>query len=200
MIRKILCAVILMLAVPSVHAQEVGKAAPDFALSDSNGKKHSLSDLKGKFVVLEWFNPGCPFVKKHYSSNNMQELQKKYTEKGVVWLTISSSAEGKQGHLTPELANQEIKEKKANMTALLLDHDGKVGQAYGAKTTPHMFVIDPKGTLIYGGAIDDNDSADPEVIKTSKNYVAAALDEAMSGKPVQVASTDSYGCSIKYAT
>ena len=128
----------LLLLPINLHAQEIGKAAPPFTLKDSNGKSHSLADLKGKFVVLEWINPQCPFVKKHYSVGNMQDLQKKYTEKGVVWLTINSSAEGKQGHLTPEMANAEIAEKKAHPTALLLDHSGVVGKAYGAKTTPHM--------------------------------------------------------------
>ena len=193
-------AVALLLSPAISFAQETGKAAPGFTLNDSNGKSHSLSDLKGKFVVLEWINPGCPFVKKHYESNNMQELQKKYTDKGVVWLTVNSSAAGKQGHLTAEDANKEIKAKNAHMTALLLDHDGKVGKAYNAKTTPHMYVINAEGVLVYAGAIDDNNSSDKEDAKTAKNYVAAALDQAMAGKPVETASTDAYGCGIKYAS
>lgn len=181
-------------------AQEIGKAAPAFEVVDSNGETHALDSYKGKYVVLEWINPDCPFVKKHYNSGNMQSLQKKYTDKGVVWLTVNSSAPGKQGHLTADDANSEKEKQKAHMTAVLLDHDGKIGKAYGAKVTPHMYIIDPQGTLIYAGGIDDNNSADIEDIKTAKNYVSTALDEALSGAPVTVASSDPYGCGIKYAS
>ncbi len=198
-IFKILCLVVLFL--PAIgFAQEIGKAAPDFSLTDSHGRDYTLSELKGKYVVLEWVNFQCPFVKKQYNSNNMQELQQKYTAKNVVWLSINSSAEGKQGHLTPDEANAAIKEKSAHMTALLFDQDGKVGKAYGAKTTPHMYVVSPEGILIYAGAIDDNNSSDPEDAKTAKNYVSTALDQAMSGKSVEMASTDPYGCGVKYAS
>ena len=185
----------------NVQADEpvLGKPAPDFTLVDADGKEHSLSDYKDSFVVLEWFNLGCPFVKKHYNSNNMQKLQKHYTEKAVVWLIINSSAEGKQGHYTPERANELIKEKDMAPTAFLLDHDGKVGRLYGAKTTPHMFVIDKDGVLIYNGAIDDKPTTKIKDIEDAKNYVQAALEEAMAGKSVSLKATQPYGCSVKYA-
>ena len=176
----------------------VNTAAPEFSLPDPTGKMHALSDYRGKFVVLEWFNPGCPFVKKHYGSGNMQQLQKKYTAQGAVWLTISSNAEGKQGYINASNAAEIIAEKKLASTALLLDHEGSVGHAYGARTTPHMFVISPKGELVYSGAIDDNDSPDPEAISSSKNYVAAVLDQGLAGQPITVAATEPYGCSVKY--
>ena len=179
-------------------APETGKEAPAFTLTDSNGKTHSLADFKGKFVVLEWLNHQCPFVVKHYGSGNMQALQTKYTGQDVVWLSIVSSAEGKQGHLTPEQANAITTEKKAAPTAVLLDTDGKVGRAYDAKTTPHMFVINPEGVLVYQGAIDSNSSPNPETIKEATNYVTAALDAAKAGKPIEQATTKAYGCSVKY--
>jgi len=179
-------------------AAQVGKAAPEFSLPASNGKKVDLSEYKGKLVVLEWFNHGCPFVKKHYDSGNMQALQKEYTGKGVIWLSICSSAEGKQGFGSAEEHNAEIKTYKAAPTAVLIDADGKVGRLYGAKTTPHMFVIDKKGNLVYAGAIDDHPDTEASSIKGSKNYVKAALDELLSGKTVAEASTKSYGCSVKY--
>lgn len=175
-----------------------GKPAPDFSLQDSKGKKHALSDYKGKLVVLEWVNYGCPFVKKHYESRNMQRLQKNYTGKGVIWLSVNSSANGKQGSMTPDEVNKALKEKGAAPTAYLFDADGTVGRAYGAKTTPHMFVIDQEGVLVYSGAIDDKVSTEISDVAGAKNYVAAALDEALAGKPISVASTKSYGCSVKY--
>jgi peroxiredoxin len=178
---------------------EIGKQAPDFKLMSAGGKEISLSDYKGKYVVLEWFNPDCPFVRKHYNSQNMQQLQKHYTEQGVIWLVISSSAEGKQGYCTTQKAIEIINEKKMHPTAFLLDHDGKVGRMYDARTTPHMFVINQEGKLIYNGAIDDKSSTDVEDIKDAKNYVKAALDEALSGKNVSVSLTQPYGCSVKYA-
>ena len=174
-----------------------GQAAPNFTLTDSNGQKHSLSDYKGKFVVLEWFNPDCPFVKKHYSGN-MQLLQKEYTSHGVIWLSINSSAPGKQGSYTPQGFNKFMTEKAASPTAVLLDTDGKVGHLYAAKTTPQMFVIDPQGVLIYQGAIDDIPSTNVEDMTKAKNYVREALDSAIYGKPVVVNTTKSYGCSVKY--
>lgn len=177
---------------------EIGKAAPQFSLNDTKGKTVDLSKLAGKVVVLEWFNHGCPFVKKHYDSNNMQTLQKDYTGKGVVWLSICSSAKGKQGNATAQKHDEDAKAAKASATHILIDEDGKVGKLYGAKTTPHMFVIDKKGVLVYAGAIDDKPGTDVEEIKGAKNYVKAALDEVLKNKPVSVASTKAYGCSVKY--
>ena len=177
---------------------KVGTDAPAFTLTDISGKQHSLSDYKGKFVVLEWFNEGCPFVKKHYTSGNMQKLQQEYTGKDVVWLSISSSAEGQQGHMTPQTAPKTISEWKMNATKVLLDHDGKVGKMYGAKTTPHMFVIDKQGKLVYQGAIDSKASANTADVADAENYVRVALDSSMAGKPVANASTKPYGCSVKY--
>ena len=176
----------------------VGKAAPDFTLVDSNGQSHTLSSYKGKHVVLEWVNFGCPFVNKHYGSGNMQRLQKAYTGKGVVWLSVNSSAQGKQGFHAPAELNALLKEKGAAPSAYLIDTDGKVGHLYGARTTPHMFVVDPKGTLLYAGGIDDRPSTDQADIEGATNYVAAALDQALAGKAVTVATSKPYGCSVKY--
>jgi peroxiredoxin len=180
-------------------AAVVGQHAPAFTLADSNGKSHSLADFRGKVVVLEWWNPECPFVGKHYGSGNMQKLQKEWTAKGVVWLTVNSSAAGQQGHVDGAKANALVKEKGAASTAVLLDHDGKVGRAYGAKTTPHMFVIDGQGTLVYAGGIDDKPSTDQADVASAKNHVAAALSEVTAGKAVTTASTQPYGCGVKYA-
>jgi len=185
-------------ATMAAASPEIGKPAPEFTLTDSTGTPHNLSDFKGKFVVLEWLNHGCPFVKKHYDSGNMQKLQKKYTGKDVVWLSIVSSAPGKQGHMTPEDTNKTKKEKGAAPTAILLDEDGTVGRLYEAKVTPELFIINPEGTLIYKGGIDDKKSVDQADIATSTNFVAQALDEALAGKPVSMAETAAYGCSIKY--
>jgi peroxiredoxin len=193
----VVSAAIGSLSVPAFAADEsaaVGKTAPDFTLQDTNGKTHELSKLRGKFVVLEWFNDGCPFVKKHYTSDNMQKLQKEYTGKGVVWYSINSSASSKQGNHTAAEYNKILSDWKAAPTALLLDHDGKVGHLYGAKTTP-----DKAGKLVYAGAIDDTPSVEASDIPKSKNYVREALDEALQGKSVKVATTKSYGCSVKYA-
>ncbi len=178
---------------------KVGSEAPAFTLKDSSGKTHSLSDFKGKFVVLEWFNEGCPFVKKHYTSGNMQKLQGEYTGKDVVWLSINSSAPGEQGHLTAESAPKTISDWNIKATKILFDHDGKVGKMYGAKTTPHMFVIDKEGKLVYQGAIDSKPTPNTADIGTAENYVKVALDNTMAGKPVENASTKPYGCSVKYA-
>ena len=183
----------------AAEAPKVGAPAPGFSLPDSHGKAYSLGDFKGKYVVLEWFNPGCPFVQKHYKSDNMQNLQKEFTGKGVVWLTIDSSAPGNQGYLTPADANKQVAEWKIDSTALLLDPNGKVGHEYGATNTPHMYVIDPSGKLIYSGAIDDKPSTDLDDVKTANNYVKDAIEEAMAGKPVATPTSRAYGCSIKYA-
>jgi peroxiredoxin len=176
----------------------IGKPAPDFTLPDPQGKTHSLSSQKGKYVVLEWFNEGCPFVRKHYDSGNMQKLQSTYMGKGVVWYSILSSAPGKEGYAAGADAAAQVTKNKMQSTALLLDPDGKAGRAYGAKTTPHMYIIDPKGTLIYRGGIDDKASADAEDIAKSRNHVQQALDEALAGKPVSMADTKPYGCGVKY--
>ena len=186
-------------AIAPVFAARVGDPAPTFTATDSNGKTVSLADCKGKFVVLEWHNQGCPYVKKHYNSGNMQKLQKEWTAKGVVWLTVSSSAPGKQGHVDGVKADALMKEKAGAPTAVLLDHDGKAGKAYGAKTTPHMFVIDAKGTVAYAGGIDDKPSTEQADIATAKNYVSAALAEVTAGKAVTTATSQPYGCSVKYA-
>jgi peroxiredoxin len=176
----------------------VGTAAPEFSLPDAGGKTHALSEYKGKFVVLEWFNPECPFVKKHYGSDNMQKLQQEYTGKGVVWLTIDSSAPGKEGSLTAEQAEKVMSSWKTHQTALLLDPEGKAGKTYGAKNTPQMFVINPDGKIVYEGAIDSKASPNPADIPTSTNYVKVALDESMAGKSVSNPNTKPYGCGVKY--
>lgn len=176
----------------------VGAKAPDFQATDSNGKARSLSEFKGRTVVLEWSNRGCPYVRKHYDRGNMQGLQRKYADKGVVWLTVMSSAPGKEGYLTAADANTHVKSVGAAPAAVLMDPDGKLGRMFGAQTTPHCFVIDAKGSLAYAGAIDDKPSTNPEDIAGSKNFVAAALDALAAGKPVAVASTKAYGCSVKY--
>lgn len=176
----------------------VGQPAPAFTLTDTNGQERSLSELQGKFVVLEWFNNDCPFVGKHYGSGNMQRLQADYAGRGVVWLTIVSSAAGKQGHMSPAQGNMIMQQRQSHQTAMLLDEDGKVGRSYAAKTTPHLFIINPEGALIYTGAIDNMPSADQADIPKATNYVRQALDEALAGKPVSAAETKPYGCSVKY--
>jgi peroxiredoxin len=198
--KSVLAALTSLIATAAFAADSppVGSVAPDFSATDSKGKTHSLSQYKGKYVVLEWFNPECPFVKKHYGPGNMQKLQQEFTGKGVVWLSIDSSAPGKEGNLTAEQAEKKMGEWKTKSTALLLDPDGKVGQTYGAKNTPHMFVINPEGKIVYEGAIDSKASPNPADIPSSTNYVKVALDESMGGKPVSNPNTKPYGCSIKY--
>ncbi len=176
----------------------IGEKAPDFTLKDTTGKEHTLSDFKGKVVVLEWTNYDCPFVRKHYGSDNMQKLQDKYTGKDVVWLTICSSAPGKQGYLENEQWTERMTAAKTKPTALLPDPTGAVGKLYKAKTTPHMFVIDKDGTLVYQGAIDDDRSFDPQKIAEARNYVTEALDALLAGKEVEEKETAPYGCSVKY--
>jgi hypothetical protein len=177
---------------------EVGTPAPPFTVADSSGRPVSLADYKGKFVVLEWTNDGCPFVQHYYTHGNMQALQSEYTGKGVVWLSIVSSAPGRQGYVTGSEADRLTQTRKAHPTAVLLDPSGTVGHLYKAKTTPDMYVIDPAGTLVYEGAIDSRPSTDPDDITGATAYVKLALDAAMSGKPVATAVTSPYGCSIKY--
>ncbi len=182
----------------ALDSPPVGRAAPDFSLTDAKGKTHSLSQYKGKYVVLEWFNPECPFVKKHYGSGNMQKLQEEYTGKGVVWLTIDSNAPGSEGNMTPEQAEKVTSQWKTHQTALLLDPEGKAGRVYGAKNTPNMVVISPEGKIVYQGAIDSKATPNPADIASSTNYVKVALDESLAGKPVTTANTKPYGCSVKY--
>ncbi len=189
----------LLLACTASAAPQPGQPAPDFTLADSEGTQHKLSELKGKFIVLEWLNQDCPFVKKHYDSGNMQSLQREYTGREVQWFTIISSAPGRQGHMTPSEAQAHRKAQASSPTAILFDEDGKTGRLYGAKVTPHMFVINPDGILVYAGAIDDHKSADMADIAKAKNYVRQALDEAMSGQPVSHPTSVAYGCTIKYA-
>ena len=179
-------------------APQPGDTAPDFSLTDIHAQKHSLSDYKGKYVVLEWNNPGCPFVRKHYDSGNMPKLQQEERAKGVIWLTINSAAAGRQGDLPPEQLEKFLQDEHSDPTAYLRDPDGTVGHLYGAKTTPHMFVINPGGILIYQGGIDNKPTPDPADIPGATNYVRAALDESMAGKPVTVATSRPYGCSVKY--
>jgi peroxiredoxin len=182
------------------HAASVGQAAPAFTGRDSQGKAVSLSEYRGKFVVLEWTNRNCPFTKKHYDSGNMQALQKEWTGKGVVWLTVLSSSPSyaDDGYMTAGEENAYIAKMRAHPTAAILDPSGEIGRLYGAKTTPHMFVIDPEGKLIYAGAIDNKPTTKTADVKDATNYVSAALTDAMAGHPVQMASTRPYGCSVKY--
>lgn len=197
--KKFLClSLALGLVASAFAAPEIGKPAPDFTLKDAAGKTHSLADLKGKTVVLEWVNYGCPFVKKHYGSKNMQTLQKDAIDKGVVWLAICSSAPGKQGHLPADQVEATNKTQGSNVSAYLLDEDGTVGKLYEAKTTPEMFIINKDGVLVYKGAIDSKADPNPESIASSTNYVKVALDEVLVGKPVSTSSTKPYGCSVKY--
>jgi len=183
----------------AADAPKVGAPAPEFTATDIQGHQRRLSEFKGKPVVLEWHNQGCPFVKKHYGTGNMQRLQKELTDQGAVWLTIISSAPGKQGYVTPAQEDEYLKAQQAAPTAVLLDSDGAVGKLYGAKTTPHMFLVDAKGVLVYAGAIDDRSTPDPEDVNGARNYVEAAFREVKAGKPVTVGSTAPYGCSVKYA-
>jgi peroxiredoxin len=193
-----LFASLIATAVFASDVPAVGSAAPDFSLPDAKGDSHSLSQYKGKYVVLEWFNPECPFVKKHYGSDNMQKLQEQYTSKGVVWLTIDSNAPGTEGSITPEQAQKIAASWKTHQTALLLDPEGKAGRAYGAKNTPNMVIIDPEGKIAYEGAIDSKASPNPADIPSSTNYVKAALDQSLAGKPITTPQTKPYGCSVKY--
>lgn len=189
-----------MAAIASLaFAARVGQAAPDFTATDSNGQTHHLSDYRGKFVVLEWTNRGCPYTRKHYESGNMQRLQGEWTGKGVIWLTVLSSAPSKQGYMTAAEENAYLKQMTAHPTAALLDPTGALGHLYDAKTSPQMFVINPQGALIYDGAIDDRPTTDVADIPGAKNYLKLALEEAMAGKVVSMPVTRPYGCSVKYA-
>jgi peroxiredoxin len=187
-----------LMSVTAFATPEPGDTAPNFSLTDIQGHAHALADYKGKYVVLEWNNPECPFVHKHYDSGNMQKLQSEERAKGVVWLTINSAAASRQGDLPSDQLQKYVQDNHANPTAYLRDPTGSVGHLYGAKTTPHMFVINPDGKLIYQGGIDNKPTPDPEDIPGATNYVRAALEESMAGKPVTVATSRPYGCSVKY--
>jgi len=198
--RKLLLstAVILMASTSVFAAPVVGEMAPNFKGMDTNGVQHELSDFLGKTVVLEWTNHDCPYVKKHYDGGNMQSIQKSATDDGVVWLSIVSSASGKQGQLDNATANAVMKDVGSNATARIQDPSGTIGKLYDAKTTPHMFVVDAEGALVYAGAIDSDSSFKPDGIPTATNYVTDALSSIKAGEPIEVSSTQPYGCSVKY--
>jgi peroxiredoxin len=182
------------------QAVTIGQPAPAFKVKDTNGKLVKLADFKGKHVVLEWTNPNCPFVVKHYGTQNMQGLQKDATAKDVVWLSISSTAPGHVDYLAAKDLVAKYQSWGAGSSALLMDDDGRVGKSYAARTTPHMYIIDPKGVLVYAGGIDDKRSANPADVATAKNFVKASLAELLAGKPVSTPTSAPYGCSIKYAS
>ncbi len=194
----VLCSALLFTSPVAQAAAVVGQKAPDFKLTDTNGKVVNLSDFKGKHVVLEWNNPGCPFVRKHYDGANMQTLQKEATGKGVVWLAINSTDTSHGDYLAPAQMGRWMVAQKAAASATLMDEDGSVGKSYGARTTPHMYMVNPQGMLIYAGGIDSIPSASPSDIKTAVNYVRTGLAEALAGKPISQANTKPYGCSVKY--
>ena len=183
---------------PAAGGAGVDSRAPGFPLPDAQGASHALADYRGKYVILEWVNFGCPFVGKHYGSGSMQELQRTMTARGTVWLSICSSAPGNQGYYEGEELKEKLKEENASPTAYLVDADGTVGKLYGAKTTPHMFIVDPQGVLIYEGGIDNIASTDRDDIAKATNYVKEVMAAAWDGKPLPVKTTRSYGCSVKY--
>ncbi len=194
-------ALVATAAVSTAHAQAtVGQPAPAFTATDTSGKTVSLADFKGKHVVLEWVNPGCPYVVKHYSGGNMQGTQREATAKGVVWLSVNSTANDSRDYRAPADMAGWMQQQKAAATATLMDADGKVGRAYGARTTPHMYVIDPAGKLVYAGAIDSKPSSNPADTATATNHVKVALAESLAGKPVSTPVTRPYGCSVKYSS
>jgi peroxiredoxin len=198
-IRALALGAALLVSAQAMAQAIPGQPAPAFALTDVAGKPVRLADFRGRYVVLEWTNPSCPFVQKHYVSGNLQSLQKRYTADGVAWLVVNSTAASHSEFVQPAQQAAWLGKQGAAPTAAMLDPDGKVGRAYGARTTPHMYVIDPNGKLIYAGAIDDKRSANPADVKTARNFVAQALDEARAGQPVSTAATPAYGCSVKYA-
>jgi peroxiredoxin len=201
-VLALLGTLLVALTLPSTAQAQasVGEQAPSFTLTDTDGDAHSLSDYEGKYVVLEWLNFGCPFVGKHYGSGNMQQLQETYRDKGVVWLSIVSSAEGKQGYYPPNEMQAQKKKHNGNMNAILMDTSGEVGKMYGATVTPHMYIINPEGELIYKGGIDDKPTTDEADIEGATNYVRLALDQALNGEEVEIKRAQPYGCSVKYAS
>jgi peroxiredoxin len=199
MLRRTFIALCVSAVTVTAHAAPaVGQAAPDFTLTDAGGKAVRLSDFRGKHVVLEWTNPGCPYVRKHYDSGNMPATQKEAVDRGVVWLSINSTAKSSSDYLPPAQLVSWQKERKAQPSAVLMDEEGSVGKAYGARTTPHMYIIDPQGRLIYAGGIDSIASSNPADIRKAVNYVRQGVNEALAGKPISAATTRAYGCSIKY--
>ncbi len=195
---SLLATVTALPSLPAFAAATVGQPAPAFTATDVSGKPVSLADFKGRHVVLEWVNPGCPYVQKHYGSSNMQATQKAATDQGVVWLAISTTARDHADYKAPADLAAWMKSAKASATATLMDADGTVGRTYGARTTPHMYIVNPAGTLVYAGAIDSKPSANPADIPGATNHVKQALAESLAGKPVSVANTRPYGCSVKY--
>ena len=193
-------AALALCAGPALAAATVGQPAPAFTAIDAGGKTVSLADYKGKHVVLEWVNPGCPYVQKHYNSANMQGTQKDAVAQGVVWLAVNSTAPDASDYRTPAAMAQWMQDQKAAATATLMDSDGKVGRTYGARTTPHMYIVNPVGTLVYAGAIDSKPTANPADIVGATNHVKVALAESLAGKAVGTPSTRAYGCSVKYSS
>jgi peroxiredoxin len=191
-------AALAVAATPALGSATVGQPAPAFSATDTTGRTVQLADFKGKHVVLEWVNPGCPYVRKHYGAKNMQATQKGAVDAGAVWLAVNSTAEDHGDYLPPAQLAAWMKDQGAAATATLMDADGKVGRAYGARTTPHMYVIDPQGTLVYAGAIDSKPTANPADIPGATNHVKVALAESMAGKPVTTPATRAYGCTVKY--
>lgn len=199
MLRRHLIAFFLLgLAAAAQSAPSVGQPAPDFTLQDTSGKPVKLSDFRGKHVVLEWTNPGCPYVRKHYDSGNMPATQKEAVDKGVIWLSINSTEKSSHDYLDPARLVAWLTERKSRPTAVLMDQEGMGGKAYGARTTPHLYIVNPQGALVYAGGIDSIPSSNPDDIRRAVNYVRQALGEALAGKPISAASTRPYGCSIKY--
>ncbi|MBI2772530.1 MAG: thioredoxin family protein [Burkholderiales bacterium] len=198
MLRRTLIASLFAFAGIAHAAPSVGQAAPDFTLRDATGKAVKLSDYKGRHVVLEWTNPGCPYVQKHYNSGNMAATQKDATGRGVVWLAINSTEKASSDYLEPAKLVAWMGERKAQPTATLMDEEGTAGRLYGARTTPHMYIVNPQGQLIYAGGIDSIASSNAEDIKGAVNYVRTGLAEALAGKQITAATTRPYGCSIKY--
>jgi glutathione peroxidase-family protein len=198
--KKYFAVLIIMFFSSLMYSQKakLNEAAPGFTLKDSFEKEYSLSDFEGKIVVLEWINFECPFVKKHYNSNNMQNLQEKYTKDGIIWLAVCSSAKNKQGNFSNDEINRRSENLKTKYLAYLIDENGNVGKMYGAKTTPHMYIINKEGKLVYAGGIDDKPTTDIDDIGTAKNYVSSALDELLDSKNVSTQSSTPYGCSVKY--
>ncbi len=198
-LKALMLACSVTLAGGALAQAQLNQPAPAFTATDIAGKSVNLSEFQGKYVVLEWVNPGCPFVQKHYNSGNMQSLQKEAATKGVVWLSVASNAKGAEGYQSPTALAAWMKGKSAAQTGVLVDSDGKLGRAFGARATPHMYVISPQGTLIYAGGIDNKPTTNPADIAGATNYVRQALNEALAGKAVSRAAAPAYGCGIEYA-
>lgn len=199
MLRRFLIAAPLLALAAAAHAvPSVGQAAPEFTLQDTTGKTVKLSDYRGKHVVLEWTNPGCPYVRKHYDSGNMPATQKEALDQGVVWLSINSTGKSRDDYRKPAQLAAWQAERKSRPTALLMDEQGTTGKAYGARTTPHLYIVDPQGKLAYAGGIDSIASSNQDDIRKAVNYVRQGLGEALGGKPISAATTRPYGCSVKY--